>query len=202
MPMHRATTPAERSETAKLVAIFDLDGTLVAGDSFLPFVVTYGVRHRGRRALAALITLPVELGLYAGGFRSAATAKERLLWTFLGGEPESAIAEHAGWFFENWVKRKLSPEVVRVLRADQEAGHRVILLSASPDLYVRQIACGLGIAEVVCTRVSVTHRLCQGHLLGTNCRGDAKLSLLRVATGIERAPDGSLRVLRIAQRYD
>ena len=190
-PMPPETATTGRGEATEALAIFDLDGTLVAGDSFLPFLVTYALRHRGRRALPALISLPIELGLYAGRLRTAAVAKERLLRIFLGGEPESTIAGHAAWFFENWVGRKLRREVARLLRAHQEAGHRVILLSASPDLYVRQIARGLGIAEVVCTRVAVADGRCSGRLIGPNCKADAKVSLLREATGMERAPAGS-----------
>ncbi|MBX6314905.1 MAG: HAD family hydrolase [Isosphaeraceae bacterium] len=189
--MHMVTTPAERDEVTAVLAIFDLDGTLVTGDSFVPFLVTYALRHRGRRALPALMSLPVELGLYASRLRSAAVAKERLLRSFLGGESEATIAEHAAWFFEHWVRRKLRPEVVRVLRAHQEVGHRVILLSASPDLYVRPIARELGIVEVVCTRVATTGGWCRGHLIGPNCKGDAKVALLQKVTGMEQAPAGS-----------
>ena len=146
--MHMVTTPAEGDAATAVLAIFDLDGMLVAGDTFVPFLVTYALRC-GQRALLSLVSLPVELGLYAARFRTATAAKELLVQAFLGGESQPAIAEHAVWYFENCVRRRLRPEVVRVLRAHQEVGHRVILLSASPDLYVRQVAGGLGIARVV-----------------------------------------------------
>jgi hypothetical protein len=98
--MHPADLPTRGGAAAAALALFDLDGRLVAGDSVAPFLFTYARRERGGRALPALASLPMELGLYAGRLRSAAAAKARLLWAFLSGEPESTIAEHAAWFPE------------------------------------------------------------------------------------------------------
>lgn len=173
------------------LAVFDLDGTLVARDTFLPFLVSYALRRLGRRAWPALATLPVEVGLYAGRLRSADAAKGRLLRAFLGVEPESRIAAHAAWFAEHRVGRWLRPEVVGRLREHQAAGHRVILLSASRDVYVREVGRTLGIDEVICTRVAAADGHCRGHLAGPNCKGEAKVALMREATGLERAPSDS-----------
>src|SRR4051794_8606863 len=115
------------------LAVFDLDGTLVRGDSFLPFLVSYAWRQR---RVWPLVILPFYLGLYACRFLSDRKAKERVLVSFLRGQSTAAVAEHAEWFCGWWVQHKLNAEVIARLREHQEAGHRVILLSASPDVYV------------------------------------------------------------------
>jgi HAD superfamily hydrolase (TIGR01490 family) len=158
------------------LAVFDLDGTLVRGDTFLPFLATFSFR-RGRPWL--LLLLPFWVLLYVCRLVPAERAKERLLIAFFRGEAPDVIAEHAARFSQTWVKKRLRAPVVEKLRQHQAAGHRVILLSASPDLYVPAVGGLLGIAEVVCTRVAVECNLCRGTIVGDNCKGVAKVSVLK-----------------------
>jgi phosphatidylglycerophosphatase C len=81
--------------------------------------------------------------------------------------------------------------VAERLRHHQAAGHRVILLSASPDLYVPAVGRALGIAEVVSTRVAVAGGRCAGHIVGDNCKGENKLEALRRHLGGDVPPPGS-----------
>jgi len=158
------------------LAVFDLDGTLVRGNSFLPFLVSYAWR---RRRVWPLLMLPLYLGLYACRILSDRAAKERVLISFLRGQSTASVDEHAGWFCGWWVRHKLNEEVIGRLREHQQAGHRVILLSASPDVYVPAIGAFLGIDEVVCTQVSADDERWDGAIIGVNCKGDAKIELLR-----------------------
>lgn len=178
----------ETQAPAAPLAVFDLDGTLLRGDSFLPFLVSYAAR---RRRLWPLVVLPVYVMLYLCRVLSDRRAKERLLVAFFRGESLAAIREHAERFCAGWVARKLRPEVVARLRQHQQAGHRVILLSASPDLYVRAIGEHLGIAEVLATRVCTDGERCAGRIDGDNCKGEHKVARLRAYLGCDAAPAGS-----------
>ena len=140
------------------VAIFDLDGTLVRGDTFLPFLITYSLRYR---RLWPLFSAPFYLILYACGLLPAGSAKERLLTLFFGRRQEREIGEHSKWFCLNWFSRRLRPQVVMKLR------------------------------DVVCTRVTVTGGVCRGTIIGSNCKGRAKLLLLQEHLGTPDAPDES-----------
>jgi phosphatidylglycerophosphatase C len=165
------------------LAVFDLDGTLTARDTFLPFLVSYA---RKRRLVRPLLTLPVYLGLYACRLLSDRTAKERVLVSFLRGRCKQDVAEHAEWFARTWVPPRLRPDVLRKLHEHQQAGHRVILLSASPDVYVPAIARALGITEVICTQVAGNAIAWEGVLASPNCKGAAKLVRLQEYLGCER----------------
>jgi phosphatidylglycerophosphatase C len=165
--------------------VFDLDGTLVTGDTLLPFLVSYA-RRRG--SVRPLLALPLGLAARLCGVWSARQLKQWLLRRFLGGEPASRLRRHAEWFCRSWVASHLHPVGVARLREHQRAGHRLVLLSASPSLYVPAVAAFLGIEEVVCTRVRVEGGVCDGLLLGPNCKGPHKLSLLREYLGTAVAP--------------
>lgn len=159
-----------------VLAVFDLDGTLVRGDSFLPFVVGYA---RSQRRLRPLLTLPVWVGLYAAKLLPDHRAKQRVMVSFFRGAPRAAVADYAAKFCERWVRPRLHEPVLEQLTWHLSAGHRVILLSASPDLYVEAVGRWLGINEVICTRVRSTPECWDGVLDGPNCKGAEKLARLR-----------------------
>jgi phosphatidylglycerophosphatase C len=170
------------------LAVFDLDGTLTRRDTFLPFLISYGWRH-GR--WLALLSLPFWVGLYACRLLSDRAAKQRVLIAFLRGQSRAKIARHAEWFCRSWVGGRLREDVVERLRAHQQAGDRVILLSASPEVYVPAIGRMLAINEVLCTRVVGSDERWDGALLGSNCKGEAKVQHLVEHLATSRPPSGS-----------
>jgi phosphatidylglycerophosphatase C len=167
------------------LAVFDLDGTLVRGDSFLPFLLSFALR---RRRFGALPAFPLYCGLYVCKILSDRTAKERLIRAVCRAQPLPTLAAHAEWFCDTWLQTHLRPSAIERLRLHQQERHRVILLSASPDLYVPVIARRLGISEVICTKVAAKGGHCTGLLQGENCKGAAKVRLLQAHLGAERPP--------------
>ena len=189
IPGSGLSSPARTREDGRdTLAVFDLDGTLIHGDSFLPFLFSYAQRTR---RLWPVATIPVYAGLYAAKMMSDRDAKERLIQAFFRDQPRSRIDDHADWFCESWVRPRLRENTVARLRKHQSAGHRVILLSASPDLFVPRIGRYLGIGETVCTRVRYHDGVCSGRLAGPNCKGPNKVTLLREHLGLDRAPERS-----------
>jgi phosphatidylglycerophosphatase C len=156
------------------LAVFDLDGTLVRGDCMMPFLVAYGRRHRW----SALPGMLADVTLYATRVLSARDAKERVVRRVLGGQCKSRIDEFAQEFCDRWVNRRLHPVGIPLLRRHQEEGHRIILLSASPSIYVPIIARHLGVEETVCTSVRFEGDACVGEIVGDNCKGPAKVERL------------------------
>ncbi len=177
--------PSVISAPRQAVAVFDLDGTLTRRDSFLPFLMSYAWRQR---RLVPLLVLPFYVTAYVCRLISDRTAKQRLIAHFCGNHSEAALREHATWFCRTWLPRYLHADGMAKLREHQQAGHRLVLVSASPSLYVPVIAEELGIAETVCTRVGFQDGLCTGELVGPNCKGPYKVSLLQEYLGCEVAP--------------
>jgi phosphatidylglycerophosphatase C len=183
-----AETPLMTCPAPGPIAVFDLDGTLTVRDSFLPFLISYALR---RRRFRSLVLLPVWLLGYGCRLLSARSVKERLLTSFLRNADAAQIQDHAEQFCQTWVARHLHPVGLARLREHQHGGHRVILLSASPSLYVHRIAKFLGIAEVICTQVGEAGGRCSGRIVGPNCKGEVKLDLLREYLQVRDAPADS-----------
>jgi len=59
-------------------------------------------------------------------------------------------------------------------------GDRLVLMSASPELYVPEIARRLGFDECICTRLRWNGDRLHGELDGENCRGDEKTRCFRL----------------------
>jgi phosphatidylglycerophosphatase C len=181
-------TPTETKIQPDAMAIFDLDGTLVTRDSFLPFLVSYTVK---RRRFWPLFAMPFWIGLYVARMISARTVKECLLTLFFSEEKKENIAQHAEHFCTTWAESHLRQDLIEKLREHQNAGHRVILVSASPDIYVPRIGIFLGINETVCTRVAWNDNLCTGKINGPNCKGSEKIAMLSEYLQVNSLPECS-----------
>ncbi len=181
--------PLGGQSSVRRLALFDLDGTLVRGDSFLPFLVTYARRNR---RWTPLIQLPAVVALYGLRVLRDRTAKQHLLRGILRGEPRSRIESHTSWFLDQWVKSRLKSQVLTRLQEHQRRGDYVVLVSASPDIYVRAIGEKLGCDASVSTVVEFAGETCDGSLVGANCKGEHKVEFMKRFLGAEAAaPDSS-----------
>lgn len=182
------STPLQRILAETPIAVFDLDGTLLAGDTFLPFVISYAWKHR---AIRRLLVLPMYAVARILGVVSAQRAKHGVLRAVFRGEASEQVAGHAESFCREWLTHRLRSEIGSRLRDHLRAGHRVLLVSASPDLYVTAFARFLGIPEVVCTRVAHVAGKCTGDLTSNNCKGYEKVTMLKRYLACEQPPDES-----------
>jgi len=76
--------------------------------------------------------------------------------------------------FERRISKRLFPEVIEVLRKHLDAGHKVFLISASPQGLVDVISEKLGLAGGVGTQLDVKDGVFTGELRGSLLRGDGK----------------------------
>jgi phosphatidylglycerophosphatase C len=162
----------------RVVAAFDFDGTLTNGGSVLGFLEEVV----GRPAvLAASIALLPEFALAAvtSGPR-ADRAKERLFERVLAGtgldEAERAAARYGPDHLDAHGRR----DVWDRLDWHRRRGDKVVVVSASLELYVGPAADRLGADGVLATRLEVAGDVLTGHYDGANCRGQEKLRRLRL----------------------
>ena len=168
----------EAGALARPLAAFDLDGTLTRRDTLTPFLVRVLGRDRTFRALLASSVPLARAAALGGPHRDR--AKVAVLQRALGGLPLADLAVAAESFADDVVAHSLRVDVTARLDWHRDQGHELVLVSASPELYVTPIGRRLGFDAILATRLEVDTDGClTGGFLGANCRGPEKVVRLR-----------------------
>lgn len=189
------------------VAAFDFDGTLTDGGSVFDFLAAVAGRRAVLQASVALAPKLAHAAVVGGSV--ADTTKEELFVRVLGGVGAARYDEVAGAFAVRHLAAHVRPEVRRRLDWHRGRGDEVVVVSASPDAYVRVAADRLGADGAIATRLAVDDGGClTGRYDGGNCRGEEKILRLRAwmaGRGLAGArlwaygnSRGDLRMLRAA----
>jgi phosphatidylglycerophosphatase C len=161
------------------VAVFDLDGTLTWRDTLMPFLIGYLRRHPGR-LLGLWRLVPAVLG-FALANEDRGRLKSRVIRMVMGGAARTSVDSWAETFVSDLMPhRRLRPGALAVLAAHRKAGDRLVLLSASPDLYVPRIGKALGFERILCTELQWRGERLDGTLKTPNRRGTEKLRCLEL----------------------
>jgi HAD superfamily hydrolase (TIGR01490 family) len=169
-----------------IAAVFDVDGTLVAGASlearFIKFLWRYG--ELGAQDLARVV---------AG--RSPVRANK----AYLRGKDAERMRMIARDCFEQEIKRRLLPPALFRLRWHQEAGHAVVLLSGALDLLLEPLAAFLGVNAQVGTATETDGGRLTGRIAGEHPYNRAKVACLMSLT--EARPFDLARSFAYANHY-
>jgi phosphatidylglycerophosphatase C len=154
------------------VAVFDLDGTLTRRDTLLPYLSGYARRHP--RGLWRLWRLPFSLARFTLGLSDRGRLKASVIRQVMRGASRRDVAAWTEEFCRLRLPRLLNPGALAAIARHRAAGDRLVLLSASVDLYVPAIGHALGFDETVCTGISWAGDLLEGRLTTANRRGAEK----------------------------
>jgi phosphatidylglycerophosphatase C len=161
---------------ARRLAVFDLDGTLTRGDTFIAFACGLLARKPLRWLRVPALLLPVLA--FVLRFIDRGELKGSVLRLLFAGLPRAEIQAWAQQFAQAIVPGRMFAEAVAAFRAHVTAGDYTVLMSASPDLYVPLIASALGASQCICTPVRWDGEHLDGRLAGPNCRGEEKARIL------------------------
>ena len=122
--------------------------------------------------------VPALLG-YAIGERDRGVLKSRAIRTVMGGETRAHVGRWAERFVADLKPRgAFRMAGLSALEEHRYAGDRLVLLSASPDLYVPLIGRLLGFERTVCTEIRWDGDLLDGALQTPNRHGLEKVRCL------------------------
>lgn len=155
--------------------MFDLDGTVTRHDTLGPYISGFLARHPLGwlglpRVLPALIA-------FACGKADRGALKSALIRATLGGRSRAAIDAWTAQFVASLPKRVFADAMQRI-QQHRAAGDALVLMSASPDLYVPALARALGFGECICTGVEWQGERLLGRLTTANRRGEEKVRCL------------------------
>ena len=153
----------------KGIALFDLDGTLIAWDCQLLFRHYVLRREPWRGVFLPVFLVFTPLARWLG----AATMK-RIFLSYLWKMAPRTLEEYSRGFARS-VMPDVYPELRAMLEERRAAGHFLILASASPEFYVREIGRELGFDLSLGTPVETGPLFPDLH----NHKGAAKVERLR-----------------------
>jgi phosphatidylglycerophosphatase C len=163
-------------QPARSVAVFDLDGTLTFHDTLVPFLLGYAARHPSR--IAGGWRLASALAEYAGS-RDRGVLKSRVIRLVMGGAQRDEIERYADRYVLGLAPRGVfRAAALATLEAHRAAGDHLVLLSASPDLYVPSIGAQLQFERTLCTELRWDGDRLNGALTTPNRRGAEKVRCL------------------------
>ena len=157
---------------AGTTAFFDLDGTLVAGFTVVPFLFER-LRERGASPRQALSQIGSLLGSRVGGagydslIRKGAEA--------VIGETEADFEALGERVFRRHTAADIYPESRAIVRRHQSLGHRVAIVTSATRYQVEPIARELGIDQIFCNRFEVDDGKFTGGISGPVIYGRGKL---------------------------
>jgi HAD superfamily hydrolase (TIGR01490 family) len=159
------------------VAIFDMDGTLTRADTFLAYLKFVFARRKHR--LGNCLGLPLAVTQFQLGMRARDWLKQEFVRAVLGASSTPEIEVWTAAFVDQQGARLLKPAAAAALRWHRSRGDRLIIASASLDIYTRALAASWDVPEVVCTKLEWQSGILTGRLSGPNLRGEAKLAAVK-----------------------
>jgi len=171
-----------------MTALFDMDGTLFAGDSQLRFA-RWLLRRHGWRRLYLLLVLPC--GLLRGLRLLSGDLMKRAFLSFAWNLSKEELQKECEDFVQQELLPATFPELLQRLRKHQKEGDVTVLCSASPDVWVRLLGERLGFTYSIGTPVEIQERVPLFPRLSPpgNNKGEHKITRLR-RLGIAQADIG------------
>lgn len=167
-----------------IVAAFDFDGTLTRRDTFIPFALFVVGPWRWIKGLVQLIP---NIALFLLRQISRQQLKEKAIALFFGGMRHADLQREGEEFAREIIPKLLKKRALEQMTWHQKEGHRVILISASPEIYLNPWAQQMGITHVCSSKLEVNGggRI-TGLIVGLNCRGPEKVRRLKELLGEEK----------------
>lgn len=171
-------TPVTRPPLAKGLAVFDFDGTLVRGDSLMPFLSrVVGPVGLGARVVLAAVAAALVSSRSGGGEDFKTRFKRGVIRRCLAGVPV-ARAHAAAAAMGDW-PRWHAP-LRDALLDHHRRGHRVVIATGALAIYMRPLlaAAQLPVDDLLATELEDNEGTLTGELRGGNCVRAEKARLL------------------------
>lgn len=163
----------EQSEDGpQVAAIFDFDGTLIAG-----FSATVFIREQIRRGdlspaqFVELMNAMAGFGLGRVGFSAMMMATAQ----FMRDMSEDDYRDMADELYATKIARLIYPESRALLQAHVKKGHTIAIISSATPYQVEPAARDLGIKHVLCTYLEVEDGKFTGGVVRPTCFGEGKV---------------------------
>ncbi len=158
------------------IAFFDFDGTITKHDSFIEFAKF----SLSRKCLySAIVKNSLHLTLWKLGVLTNSEAKQKLFSALFKGK-EYAWFKSRGVEFKEIIKNDLNQNILYEIRQHQEAGHKVVIVTASIPEWIYPWATEIGIDTVLGTEIEVNKKgFITGKFRTPNCHSIEKVNRIK-----------------------
>ena len=176
-------------EGPQIAAIFDFDGTIIAGYSATAFI-----REQVRRGdltprqLVELMSAMTNFGMGNLGFSGMMAINAQ----FMRGIEEATYNQVGEDLYSGQISRLIYPESRALVKAHQAKGHTVAIISSATPYQVKPAADDLGIEHVLCTHLEVKEGVFTGRVVRPTCFGPGKVN---AAEGLAEAHAESVKTI-------
>lgn len=168
-----------------VAAIFDFDGTLIAGYSAVALIREQLKRgDLSPRQFVEMMSAMTSFGLGNMGFSAMMMVSAQ----FMRGISEQSYTELGEMLYQTQTARLIYPESRALVEAHQARGHTVAVISSATPYQVEPAARDLGIEHVLCTHLEVDGGEFTGAVVRPTCFGEGKVTaaqLLAQQTGAD-----------------
>jgi HAD superfamily phosphoserine phosphatase-like hydrolase len=144
------------------------------------------------RKYLGMLTLCWTAFLFALRLRDHGQVKSAFIRSTLHGQPRAKIEAYTAEFVPAVIKTGVFADALSRIEQHRKEGARLVLMSASTDLYVPAFGAALGFDEVICTGVRWDGDRLDGYLTTPNRRGAEKTRCFeRIRQGFTTAAYGN-----------
>jgi len=157
----------------EVAAIFDFDGTIIAGYSAIVFIREQVKRgDLSAREIVDLVTAMTNFGLGNMGFSAMMLVNAQ----FMKGTEEKTYMDLGEQLYIKQIARLIYPESRALVNAHLAKGHTVGVISSATPYQVEPAAKDLGIDHVLCTYLEVEDGTFTGGVVRPTCFGEGKVT--------------------------
>lgn len=156
----------------KIAAIFDFDGTIIAGFSATTFIREQLRRgDLSRRDFVEIMSAMTNFGMGKLGFSGMMAVNAQ----FMRGIEEKTYEEVGDQLYTGQISRLIYPESRALINAHIAKGHTVAIISSATPYQVAPAAKDLDIDHVLCTHLEVEDGKFTGAVVSPTCFGQGKV---------------------------
>jgi putative phosphoserine phosphatase / 1-acylglycerol-3-phosphate O-acyltransferase len=159
-------------EGPQIAALFDFDGTIIAGYSATA-MLQEKIKRREMTAEELIQTVNVIAQYSTGnmGFSGLMSGAAK----FMKGVTEESYFEFGEELYEKHIARKVYPEARALIEAHQAKGHTVAIVSSATIYQIEPTARDLDIEHVLCSQYEVENGEFTGNIIRPLCFGEGKV---------------------------
>src|SRR3989344_223982 len=168
----------------KDIAIFDIDNTIIQGQSRALFVQF--LRKNGYMSFFYYISLMIWVIAYRLGLVSNPLRPMKYGLSFIRGKNINEADQILNKFFNTVMVKKIYPEVIKIINEHKKADRIIILVSNVPDVLVKKLADYLKIENYLSTVLEIKDGIYTGNIIGDIMYGEQKLNSIKMFVELHR----------------